>query len=110
MEKEQLISKEDSEAIRQYIDHLRYYKDSSLCSAIVYFLSQEKITALNEQRKLFILKVLRECTHSCKIHIDLFPMEVEKKLILAYKAEKQKEQDEKQAHIAELLEEMNGLF
>ena len=112
MEKEELFSEQDMKLIDQYIERLKYYTESPLCSALVYFLSKYSSSSKSiiNKRKAFILKVLKECTFSGQLHIDLFPMEVEKKLVEAYKEEKQKEEDEKQAHVAELMEEMDEIF
>ena len=112
MEKEKLLTIEDNELISQYIEHLRTYTESALCASLVYFLSKDSdwdISTTNKRKK-FLLKVLKECTVSCNLHIDLFPMEVEKKLIVAYTESKTREEQAKQEHIAELMKEMNEIF
>ena len=62
------------------------------------------------KRKLFILKVLKECTVSCNLNISLFPKEVEDKLIEAYETDIKQENEANKAHIAELVAEMNEIF
>ncbi len=109
MELEDLIMEKDRELIKDYIAHLNS-KDNDLCKAIVYFLSKDSLDELVIRRKLFILKVLKESTHAGRFQVATFPDEIEKKLILAYNEEKQKEIDAEKAHIAELVEEMNNLF
>ena len=110
---------EQEELMRRYVEQLRGWSDSQLRDALIYFLTKERTSGKNfsseennliAKRKLFILKVLKECTYAGRFQMAIFPDEIEKKLIVAYNEEKQKEKDAKQAHIAELVEEMNGLF
>lgn len=110
MELEELIMEKDRELIKDYIKQLNNWKDNELCTALVYFLSKDSLDELVIRRKLFILKVLKECALAGRFQVAIFPDEVEKKLILAYQEEKQKEKDAKKAHIAELVEEMNEIF
>ena len=109
MELEEMIMEKDRELIKDYIKHLKVV-DSDLTRAIVYFLSKDTLDELVIRRKLFILKVLKENTYAGKFQIATFPSAVAQKLIYAYKDEMEKEENKKQAHIAELVEEMNGLF
>ncbi len=112
MEKEKLLTKEDSELIGNYIKYLKGNYNNQLCCALVYFLSKDSdwdVSVINKRKK-FLLKVLKECTVSCNLDLNLFPMEVEKKLIIAYTEAKKREEKAKQAHIAELMEEMNEIF
>ncbi len=105
---------EDVKLIDRYIDALKSYKDNELCCSLVYFLSQYSSSSKSiiNKRKLFLLKVLREeCINEFYFFdIKLFPREIGSKIITAYQEEIKKQDKEKQAHIAELMEEMNGLF
>ena len=112
MEKEKLLTKEDNELIGQYMEYLKRNYNDQLCCALVYFLSKDSdwdISTTNK-RKAFLLKVLRECTVSCNLDLNLFPMEIKKKLIVAYTEAKTREEQAKQEHIAELMKEMNEIF
>ena len=110
MELEEMIMEKDRELIKDYIKHLSNEQNSELSTALVYFLSQDKLDELIIRRKLFILKVLKENTYAGRFQIAKFPSAVAQKLIKAYKDEKAKEENAKQAHIAELVEEMNEIF
>lgn len=110
MELEDMIMEKDRELIKDYIQQLNKWKDNELCTALVYFLSKDSLDELVIRRKLFILKVLKESTCAGRFQVAIFPDEVEKKLILAYNEEKQKEINAHKAHIIELVEEMNILF
>ncbi len=109
MKTEELIMEKDRVLIKDYIKHLKDI-DSDLSRAIVYFLSKDTIDELVIRRKLFVLKVLKENTYAGRFQIATFPSAVAQKLIYAYKDEMEKEENKRQAHIAELVEEMNGLF
>ena len=111
--------KEQEELIKNYVEHISGFPESQLRSALLYFLTIERTTGKNfssevnnliAKRKLFILKVLKECIVSCNLCLSLFPMEVEKKLVVAYTEAKMKEEDVNKAHIAELVQEMNEIF
>ncbi len=114
MENSKPYSDEDGKLIDGYINVLlKHYNDNELCCSLVYFLSQYSSSSKSiiNKRKLFLLKVLKECTNDfCYFDIKSFPKEVGTKLIAVYQEEKKKEDVEKQAHIAELMEEMNEIF
>ena len=115
--------KEREELIKNYIEHIREFPESKLRVALLYFLSKDRIKLNSEnysieieknnliaKRKLFILKVLKECTVSCNLCLSLFPKEVEDKLIEAYETDIKQENEANKAHIAELVAEMNEIF
>lgn len=114
---------EQEELIRQYVGQITGCPNSELRYALLYFLTKERSDCNGEnfsiaieennliaKRKLFILKVLKECTYAGRFQIATFPSAVAQKLISAFKDEKAKEEDKKQAHIAKLVEEMNEIF
>lgn len=112
MEKEVIFSEQDMKLIDQYVARLKNYSDNHLCCALVHFLSKYSSSSKSiiNKRKAFILKVLKEYTYNDELHVDLIPMEIEKKLVVAYTDELIEKDNEKQAHIAELMEEMNEIF
>jgi hypothetical protein len=113
MENKKPYSDEDSKLIDGYINLLKTYKDNELCSSLVHFLSQYSSSSKSiiNKRKVFLLKVLRECTNEYYFFdIKSFPREVKTKLIAAYQEEIKKQDKEQQAHIAKLMEEMNKIF
>ena len=123
---------EQEELIRQYVKELKGWSYCPLRDALIYFLTKDRTALTKDQntrenfsvvieennliakRKLFILKVLKECTHAGAFQLALVPDEVENKLVAAYTEEKQKEEQKeinaKKARIAELVEEMNEIF
>ena len=113
MENKKPYSDEDAKLIDGYINLLKTYKENELCSALVYFLSQYSSSAkgIINKRKVFLLKVLRECTNEYYFFdIKSFPREIGSKLITVYQEEIKKQDKEKQAHIDELMKEMNEIF
>ncbi|MBO5954517.1 MAG: hypothetical protein J6Q13_00945 [Clostridia bacterium] len=113
MENSKPYSDEDGKLIDGYINLLKAYKENELCSSLVYFLSQYSSSSKSiiNKRKSFLLKVLRECTNEFWFFdIKSFPREIGSKIITAYQEEIKKQDKEKQAHIDELVKEMNGLF
>ena len=111
--------KEQEELMRQYVVQLKGCSDSKLRDALVYFLTKDRTSGKNfsseennltTKRKLFILKVLKESTFAGRFQIKTIPSAVAQKLINAHKEEKLKDEDSKQAHIAELMAEMNQIF
>ena len=113
MENQIPYSIEDSKLIGEYILVLKSYKDSELCCALVHFLSKYSSSATNiiNKRKLFLLKVLRECTNEYYFFdIKSFPREIGSKLIEVYQEELKQQDKEGQEHIAKLMEEMNEIF
>ena len=92
---------------------LKTYKDNELCRSLVHFLSQYSSSAKSiiNKRKVFLLKVLRECTNEYYFFdIKSFPREIGSRIITAYQEEIKKQDKEKQAHIDELMKEMNEIF
>ena len=111
--------KEQEELMRQYVGQLKGCSDSKLRDALVYFLTKDRTSGKNfsseennltTKRKLFILKVLKESTFAGRFQIETIPTSVAQKLLASYKEEMAKEENQKQAHITELLEEMNEIF
>ena len=111
--------KEQEELMLKYVAQLRSWSNSQLCEALIYFLTKDLTSGKNfsseennliKKRKLFILKVLKEYTQAGRFQVAIVPDEIEEKLVAAYIVEKKKEEDEKQAHVAELMEEMDEIF
>ena len=113
MENKKPYSDEDAKLIDGYINLLKTYKDNELCRSLVHFLSQYSSSAKSKinKRKVFLLKVLRECTNEYYFFdLKSFPREIESKLIEVYQEELKQQDKEKQAHIDELMAEMNEIF
>lgn len=113
MENHKPYSDEEAKLIDGYNELLKTYKDNELCRSLIHFLSQYSSSAKSiiNKRKLFLLKVLRECTNEYYFFdIKSFPREIGSKLIEVYHEELKQQDKEQQEHIAELMKEMNGLF